>query len=244
MLMMIKIRYRLPYRGLEGFSKWIFARVQKKLKIPTYSLICKRAQKMKMPKLSHRRPEIIILDASGVKVAGEGEWKVRIHGKSKRRKWIKIHIAIDAKTQEVVAELTTEGYVADSSVTELLLDQVHGSVKTVMADGGYDRAQSREVIRQKKLKALIPPPRNARHRRKNDDRDRAISEIKGLGGDEDARRLWGKLTGYNRRVLVESAFSQMKGLFGASLFSKRTDSQMVENRLRCVLMNKMRQMTN
>jgi len=55
-----------------------------------------------LPKLSSRRPKVVLIDASGIKVYGEGEWKVKVHGASKRRKWIKLHITIDAKTQEII----------------------------------------------------------------------------------------------------------------------------------------------
>jgi hypothetical protein len=243
LLFMIKIRFHLPYRSLEGFSKSVFAKMKKWLHLPTYSLICKRVEQLEatLPKLSNRRPCCIIFDASGWKVIGEGEWKVKIHGKSKPRQWIKIHIALDAKTQEIVAEVTTESNIADFRMVAPLLDQMPNSVKKVLGDGAYDRSQSREAIRKKKAKALIPPPRNARIRGSSE-RDHAILEIQGLGGDEIARSIWRKLSGYSRRSLVESAFSSLKRMFGDRLFSKKFKNQRIESRVRCILLNKMRAM--
>lgn len=240
MLLMIKIRFRLPYRALEGFAKSLFK--NQSFLIPTYSLICKRvgSLKLELPKERAERSLVIILDASGAKICGEGEWKVKIHGRGRPRKWVKLHIAIDAETQEIVSECTTESIVADSAVTRRLLKGVPGKIKQVLADGAYDRSSSRDTIKQMKAKALIPPPKNARYRGTNSERDQAIAVIRGLGGDKEARSIWGKLSGYSRRVLVETAFSRLKRLFGDRLFSKSLDKQCVENTARCMLLNQMR----
>ena len=239
LLLMIKIRFRLPYRALEGFVKSIFG---KKWLLPTYSLICKRAGKLNvsLPKIERMGGMIVILDGSGSKVCGEGEWKRKIHGRGRPRKWVKLHIALDAETQEIVAESTTESNVADSSVTKRLLDKIPGKIKTVIADGAYDRHSAREVIKKRKARGLIPPPKNARYKRTDSERDEAIAIIRGLGGDKEARSLWGKLSGYSQRSLVETSFSRSKRLFGDRLFSKSINKQQVEHTLRCDMLNRMR----
>ena len=91
LLLMIKIHYKMPYRMLEGFSRFFFEQF-KKMKVPTYSLTCKRAKELstKLPKLSSCRPKTVIVDATGIKVQGEGEWKVKIHGKGRPRKSAKM----------------------------------------------------------------------------------------------------------------------------------------------------------
>ncbi len=167
-------------------------------------------------------------------------WKVKIHGKGRPRKWIKVHVAVDAKTQEIVAVATTESSTHDSQMIKSLLETVPASVNLVIADGAYDGTNSREAIRQKKAQALIPPPKNARDRGLDDERDQALRLIKGLGGDKKAKSLWGKMTGYSRRALVETAFSRFKGLYGERFFSKTSKRQAVESFLRCLLLNKMR----
>jgi len=70
---------------------------------------------------------------------------------------------------------------------------------------------------------FILPRKNAR-KINLEDRDKARSEIKGLGGDELGRKLWVKLTGYSRRALVESSFSRLKRLFGSHLYSRKTST--------------------
>jgi len=141
----------------------------------------------------------VALDASGMKVRGEGEWKVKIHGRSKRRKWIRVHIAVDPKTGEIVAQITSESNVHDGTMTRDLLDQVPGSVGLVLADGAYDGQNSRKAIKDKKAIALIPPPKNGQIRGNDANRDDAIRIIRGLGGDLQAKSLWGKLSGYSQR---------------------------------------------
>lgn len=165
---------------------------------------------------------------------------MKIHGQGRPRKWLKIHIGIDAKTQEIVAESTTESGVVDGAMTGHLLKQIPNGIKMTIGDGAYDRIDSQEAIRKKKSQGLIPPPKHARYKGNDDERDEAIKIIRGLGGDKRAKSLWGKLTGYSRRALVETAFSRMKRMYGERLFSQIYEKQKIENRLRCLLLNKMR----
>jgi len=240
-LLMIKIHYKLPYRMLEGFARFFFERFLPSTKVPSYSLICKRVKELELnlPKLSSRRPSVILVDATGIKVYGEGEWKVKMHGKGRPRKWIKLHIAIDEKTQEIVSEVTTPSSVGDPKAFPLLFEKTPHSVKTVKGDGAYDGKHVREAIRKRKAYALIPPPKTAVCKGGDLNRDQAVMDIRNLGGDLTARSIWGKLTGYSRRALVETAFSRYKKMFGDRAFSKTPERLIVENRLKCILLNKM-----
>jgi len=175
-----------------------------------------------------------------MKVVGEGEWKVHVHGRGRPRKWLKVHVAIDQETQEIVAEVTTESSVSDGSMTEELLCQVKGGIQQVLADGAYDRKDARNAIRKRGAQPLIPPPRNAKFKSGDGlERDLAMLEIAGLGGSIEGRSLWGKLTGYSRRSLVEATFSRKKRLFGDRFFSQHLEKQRVESRLRCWILNRM-----
>lgn len=239
MLLLTKIHYRLTYRSLEGFSKSIFPRLGYDIELPTYSLICKKSPEIgrEIPPLPKCKSHIVILDASGLKVYGEGEWMRKIHGKKQTRRWVKLHIAIDQGTQDIVANITTPRNRHDNTQTTPLLDSIKGEIKTLLADGAYDG--SRKEFEKRGIRGLIPPPRNARYRFTNGERDQAIAVIRGLGGDKEAKKIWGKLTGYNYRVLVETTFSRIKRLFGDRLFSRKFDNQILENRLRCELINRM-----
>ena len=124
-------------------------------------------------------------------------------------------------------------------MVEPLLCSTGKSVRLVKADGGYDRRKVRDLAKKRNIDLLVPPPKNACIRGIYSERDTAISVIRGLGGDRSARSLWGKLTGYNYRVLVETAFSRLKRLFGPFLFSRTFDRQLVESRLKCLMLNEM-----
>ena len=240
LLLMIKIQYKMPYRMLEGFARFFFGQF-KKMKVPTYSLTCKRAKGLstKLPQLSSCRPKTVIVDATGIKVQGEGEWKVKVHGKGRPRKWIKLHVAIDEQTQEIVGEISTEATVDDGKAFPRVVQQVRGRPKTVIGDGAYDDRDVRDLIREKGGKSLIPPPRNAVCHGTDLERDDAIKVIRAFGGDKTAKSVWGKLSGYSRRALVETTFSRYKKMFGERAFSRTQERIVLENRLKCVLLNKM-----
>jgi hypothetical protein len=138
------------------------------------------------------------LDGSGSKVCGKADWKRKIHGTGRPRKWVKLHIAIDAEKQEIIAESTTKSNVADNSVTKRLLDKIPGKIKTLIADGAYYGSSARETIKEKKARGLIPPPKNPRYKRTDSERDEAIAIIRGLVRDKEARLLCGNLSGYMR----------------------------------------------
>jgi len=241
LLLVLKIQYRLTYRTLEGFAKSMLPHIQADVFLPTYSLICKRASKLEalLPKLSSRRPKVVLIDATGIKVYGEGEWKVKMHGASKRRKWIKLHIAVDEKTQEITHLEITKGHEADCKVGPKIIENLPSSVDTVIGDGGYDTKRCRKAIGRIGAKELIPPRKNGRLSSTLIRRNNALFEIKGLGGDKLAREIWGKLTGYSIRALVETSFSRLKRLYGERFFSKTIKNQRVEGKIKCKMLNQM-----
>jgi len=241
-LVFVKVHFKLAYRALQGFAHFFLTKFLPKKKVPHYSLICKRIKQLdkSLPSLPSNRGAVVILDASGMKVYGEGEWKVKVHGRGRPRTWVKVHLAIDSQTQEIVAEAITDKTVGDSKMTSKLLGQLKHGPSQVMADGAYDKAHARKGIRDINAEEIIPPPRNAKYHGKDDARDRAVLEILGLGNDKLARCIWGKLTGYNQRVLVETAFSSLKRLFGERFFSRTRERQRIESRVRCHLINRMR----
>lgn len=240
LLMMLKIQFGLTYRSLQGFAESILVTLLK-VCVPDYTLVCKRAKTLQhmLPKLSTKRPHTVLLDASGLKVYGEGEWKRKIHGVGRPRKWLKLHISVDESTQEIVACTLTESNVSDVRCAEKLVKKSGKKVCCVKGDGAYDSKGFRSFVNSIGAEALIPPPKNGIYKWKNSDRDKAIAIIQAFGGGKEGRSLWGKLSGYSKRALVETAFSRYKRLFGPRMFSKLTENQMVENELKCYLLNKM-----
>lgn len=226
----------------EGFTRYFLQQI-KNIPVPTYSLTCKRAKSLihLLPKLSTRRPSIVIVDTTGIKVCGEGELKRKIHGKSSSRKWIKLNVIIDEKTQEIISEVSTASSVSNGKVLPEMIRKVPRSAKTLIGDGAYDHHWIRNLMKKRGGKVLAPPPKNGVCRGIDQDRDQAIKEIGLHGGDLVGRSLWGKLSGYSRRALEETTFSRYKRMFGGRSFTRTEERIRVENRLKCLLLDKMLQ---
>ena len=182
-LLILKIQYSLTYRMLEGFAKNILSRLYPNISLPSYSVICRRAAELKdqLPKLSSRKPQVVLIDATGIKVYGEGEWKVKVQGKTKRRKWIKLHIGVDERAQEVIALEVTAGNIADCKAGKTVIEKLPKSMKIMKADTGYDTKNIRSLIRKRGAKSLIPPRKNAVKKGEDKERDDALCEMRGFG---------------------------------------------------------------
>lgn len=231
---------RFPLRQAQGFIEGLFSMLAVKLDVPTYSTLSRRAELLEVviPRLDWSKPANIVIDASGLKVFGEGEWKMRVHGKDKRRTWRKIHIGIDRESQEVVAVTLTESNVHDSKETAALLSQID-SVASVTGDKGYDNKNAYDPIAAKGAKAIVPPRSGAALKLKkiswgDVERNRLVRENHLLG-----KNAWKTGSGYTKRVLVETAFCRYKKIIGPMLHSKKLRNQKTEVRLACKILNMM-----
>ena len=156
--------YGLALRQCTGFIKSIFAFMElSELAVPDYSTLCRSASALK-DKVRHRplgKRLHIAVDSTGLKVFGEGEWKVRKHGVSKRRMWRKLHLGVDVDSQEIVSCELTRNSVDDAVMTEPLLSQIQGRISTFYGDGAYDKKKAPKAVTKKGGNAVVPPPRNA-----------------------------------------------------------------------------------
>ena len=140
-LLMLKVVYRLALQQTIGFARSIFKLMDVALKLPHYSTLSRRAATLPV-KLSRRQtnePCHLVVDSTGIKVYGEGAWKQRKHGKSKRRTWLKLHLGIDEATGEILAGVVTPKSVGDSEVVGEMLDDIEEDVEQLSGDGAYDR---------------------------------------------------------------------------------------------------------
>lgn len=221
----LKTVFRLTYRGAEGLMKSLFALGNLLLPVPCYTQIQKRAKRLALAKgkLSKKRPTDIVIDASGMKVYGEGEWKVHKHGKGRKGKWIKIHIAQDPDTGEIILTDATESDKADCQFLPECVRALPKSVSRLYGDGAYDTKSCYEALMEAGIDPIIPPRQGAvvhsdvpYLRSRND----AVCQILALGGTPEAKALWKKLKSYGRRSLVEATFSRLKRAFGDRLWSR------------------------
>lgn len=150
--LMMKRVFNLPLRALQGFVDSIFKLMELPLCCPGYSLVSKRAKSVNISIKTPTRCEIshLVIDSTGLKVFGEGEWKVRQHGADKRRGWSKLHLAADRETYEIIcADLSLSG-MTDSPVLPGLINQTHRKIKEVSADGAYDVCYCHDAPMKKK----------------------------------------------------------------------------------------------
>jgi hypothetical protein len=242
---LLKVVYTLPYRQLIGFVTSIFVFMGLKLRIPHFTTVAARAKQLGkyFKKLSKVFPTDLVFDSSGFKIYGEGEWKVRQHGKQKRRRWKKFHIGMCPQTHEIIIAEVTELETADCEVGPKLLNKVPKSVKRAIGDGAYDTWDCYKAAYKKGQKLIVPPREGAVFNEKEEPwqkaRNDTICQIIGLGNDEVAIKLWKKLIGYHERSLVETAFSRFKGIFGSKLFSRNIDNQGFELKLKAYTLNEM-----
>ena len=231
---------RLPYRQTEGFVRGMLTLVANNLHVPDFTSAAKRAAKLgvALPVLPRRGHVDVVLDSTGLKVFGEGEWKVRQHGPSKRRTWRKLHLGIDPDTQEIVAEVLTTNAGHDADQAAALLDEVPGKIDSVTADGAYDQWKVYDAIHERGAQPKIAPRRNAKIKRHANAtgprlaRDEAIRMIRRIG-----RKNWKKRIGYHCRSLVETAVFRLKTMFGSMLKNRKLPNQITEARLRCKILN-------
>ena len=183
-------------------------------------------------------PLHLLVDSTGIKVRGEGEWHARKHGRAKRREWRKVHLAIDESTLEVRAVEFTDSKIGDAPMLPSLLSQIPAdeTIASVTADGAYDGRACRDAIATRGAEAVIPPRRNAKPWKKNSPgaaaRNEALRAMKRFG-----RTLWRRWSGYHRRSRVETKMNCLK-LLGQKLMARDFDRQTAELEVRIAILNR------
>jgi hypothetical protein len=182
----------LPLRQTQGFIEGLIKKMGLAITCPNYTLACRRAKELmqKLKKFPQSNESIhVLVDSSGLKIFGEGEWKMRTHGKSKRRTWRKIHIAINSNKKTIVACEITEANVGDCSAVKGLLSSIP-EIESFTGDGGYDSNGVYNMVTERGAKAIIPPDENAVVAKHNhSERNEAVAFIKANGDDEAARKV-------------------------------------------------------
>lgn len=239
----VQALFRQPLRQTEGLLNSIFQLAALPLIAPDYSTIAKRTETLSpdlVRRAQNRTAKHIVIDATGVKIYGEGEWKVRQHGKSKRRTWRKVHIALDPDTGDIIIAKATLNDVHDSEVVPELLSIAPDGIEKVYMDGAGDTRNCYQAIVDKQAQAVIPPRERAKiwqhgnaasppHQR--DENLRRIRAI-GLAG-------WKEESGYHRRSLAETAFFRFKIIFGDRIPARTFPRQAVQMLIRCRALNQM-----
>ena len=229
----LKTLFRLPYRATEGLLKSLMRLCALDLPVPDHTHMSRRAAtlEVKIPRRPRTGATHVVVDSSGLKIFGEGEWKVRQHGVGKRRTWRKIHLAVDESAKDIIGIEVTSADWHDSEVFPDLLAQVEGQVAQVSADGADDTEGTHAAIAERQARATIPPRHDAVPWGNDHPREALLAEIGARG-----RAGWKEASGYHRRSIAENMMYRLKQL-GDRLFSRAFDRQVAESHVRAAILN-------
>jgi IS5 family transposase len=233
-LLTLRAVFHLPLRATQGMAQSVFGLMGLDLDVPHYSTLSRRAIDLAVDLARKGKgPLHLVLDSTGLKVYGEGEWTVRKHGYSKRRTWRKLHLAIDAETHEIQAVMVTEARIDDAEEVDHLLKPIDREVASAAADGAYDKRKVYRALGPRTGRILIPPRKNARIWRHGNasgpplPRAENLRHIRRVG-----RGAWKREVGYHVRSLAETGVFRMKAIFGGHLANRRPECQVTEGAIR------------
>ena len=239
----LKVLFNLPLRQTTGLVASLLKLADLDWPVPDYTTLCRR-QKTLVVELGGRPSSgglHLLVDSTGIKMTGEGEWKTRKHGASYRRQWRKVHLGIDAETLEIRAIEVTTNAIGDAPALIDLLAQIPEGEKiaSVGGDGAYDTRKCHAAIAERDAAAVIPVRRNGQPWTKEgpgvEARNETLRATKRLG-----RTIWKKWSGYHRRSLVETKMHCFK-LLGQRVAARTFDRQKTELKVRAAILNRFSQ---
>jgi hypothetical protein len=239
----LKAVFRLAYRQTEGLIGSIIRLLGLDLSVPDHTTLSRRAETLEVPRPrsdSDAEPVHLLVDSTGLKLCGPGEWLVEKHGTRRRRSWRKLHVGVDADTGRIVASELTTHDVDDGSQVGPLLDQVAGPLASFTGDGAYDRTDVYGAVIERHPDALIiVPPRSSAVPSETAEtaptqRDQHLQLMA-----EHGRMGWQKACGYNRRALAEATIGRFKRVIGDGLHSRTDQRQATEMNVAVTVLNRM-----
>jgi hypothetical protein len=226
----LRMLFRLGLRQTEGLVGSIFDLLGLDLAVPDHTPLSRRAVTLEVVRSpSSTVPVQLLIDSTGLKLCGAGEWLIEKHGTTRRRSWRKLHIGVDAETGQIVAAVLSTHDVDDASQVGALLDQIDGPVASFTADGAYDQETVyADVAARDPDAAVVVPPRVTAVPSATADfaptqRDGHLRTIA-----ENGRMIWQKATGYNRRAKVEASIGRYKQVIGDELRFRKDNRRTTE----------------
>ena len=236
----IKVLFKLPLRQTAGMVASLLHLAGLDWPVPDYSTLCRRQKTLQVQILYRRAggPLNLLVDSTGIKFLGDGEWQARKHGVQGRRQWRKGHLAMDTATSDIRAVEFTPGRDGDSPVLPDMLDQIpeDEEIGTVTADGAYDTRRCHSAILARGAVPIIPIRKNGRLWR--EDCPAAIARNETLRATRHyGRAFWKRWTGYHARSRIEAKMRCLKS-FGERIAARDPDRQTAEIQIRIALMNR------
>src|SRR5690606_25475272 len=235
----MKVLFGLALRQATGFVESLLRLIGLNWTVPDFSTLSRRQKTLavNIPHRGSQGPLHLLIDSTGIKVEGEGEWNARKHGGPKRRVWRKVHLGIDEQTLEIRAVEVTSSDIGDAPMLPELLSQIapDQEIASVTADGAYDTRKCHDAIAERGAHAVIPPRKNAKPWKTATAgavaRNEALRASKYLG-----RALWRRWSGYHRRSRAETKMHCVK-LPGQRLMARDFDRQVAEFQVRVAVLN-------
>ena len=248
--LIVKEVYKLSLRQCEGFIRSL-SELLSIDEVPHYTTICRRMSELDfnlLSQLPNKKGLHILIDSTGLKIYGEGEWIRKKHGASPYSLWTKLHVAVDHTTQKIISVKRSDAHGYDSKYFEPLLTGLGLDIACIYGDGAYDKRICYQAAHRLNAQLIAPVQRNARKQKANrdhpydeslDERDRQIDFINAFEDKDLARALWKKVSQYHKRSLVETAMYRLKQNFGHRINSRRKDHQQKQMEARAFALNKM-----
>jgi hypothetical protein len=235
----MKVLFGMALRQTTGFVESLLRLMGLDWAVPDFSTLSRRQKTLRvtLPYRGSDGPLHLLVDSTGIKVEGEGEWNARKHGGTTRRVWRKIHIGIDEKSLEIRAAEFTTSDVGDAPMLPELLDQIppEQQIASVTADGAFDTRKCHDAIAARGAAAIIPPRKNAKPWKPDTPGAIARNDIlrtsKRVG-----RTIWRRWSGYHRRSRAETKMHCVK-LLGQRLSARDFDRQVAELQVRVAVLN-------
>jgi len=236
----VKGLFNLPLHQAMGMAQSLLELAGLAWNVPDFSTVSRRQKHLSVTigALPATTGLHLLVDSTGIKMLGEGEWKTKKHGADYRRQWRKVHLGIDAATLEIRAIEVTDNATGDAPMLPCLLDQIPAeeSIASVSGDGAYDTKGCHEANAQRGAQAIIPTRKNAKpwkdQRPGAKARNAILAATRRLG-----RKIWKKWAGYHRRSLVETKMRCFK-LLGERVMARDFDRQVAELQVRAAILNR------
>jgi hypothetical protein len=245
----LKNVFHLSFRSLEGFLLSLFELSKIPFPAPNYTTLQRRQAGLSQSDFTLTRksntPIDLVVDSTGLKIYGEGEWCVKKHGAQYQRTWRKVHLAVNAGNLEIVSCKLTESRVQDADTFEELLDSIDTPITQVIGDGAYDQFKCYESAYKRGAQGVFPP-RNGAKLSKETGKDKKAASAGAIQqrdniveqANQKGKKHWKVDSGYHQRSLAEMTMYRLKQLLGERLRAKVWENQSLELQIRCYILNK------
>jgi hypothetical protein len=239
--LMLRTAFKLPLRQTQGLLASVLRLMDLTISAPDHTTVSRRAVTLPViqPESAPHGPLHVLIDSTGLQVYGAGQWLEAKHGAKSRRKWRKLHLAVDACSSMIVAQTLTDQEADDPSQVAPLLDQIDGRIVRVTADGAYDGVPTYQTIAAHSdgIDVVIPPRSTAvptTDPGPPTQRDRHLAMI-----TERGRLAWQEATDYGQRALIETTMGRYKALIGPRMRTRGFAAQKAEAAIGVAVLNLM-----